>query len=281
MMNTTTHERIKPVLKWAGGKAGLLEQLNPLFPQKFSRYIEPFFGGGAVFFSFEKLPCSLVNDANPELVHLYQIVRDQPNELMSSLDKLSRAYSEQFYYELRSKKLKKAVEIAARTVFLNKTGFNGLYRQNSRGEFNVPFGKREQCPALYDRENLLAVSKRLQNTEIRCEDFETILDKAAAGDFVYCDPPYEPVSTTSSFNAYKANGFSQDEQRRLKQACERATARGAFVIVSNSSARFIAELYEAWDIRTIAARRAINSKAEKRGPVAEVVVLMAPGSFLT
>lgn len=273
-MKMRQNERVKPVLKWAGGKAGLIEQLHPLFPQNFSRYIEPFFGGGAVFFSLEHLPQSLINDANSELVHLYQIVRDQPVELMKTLDKLSLLYSEKFYYDLRSNKEGRAVDIAARTVFLNKTGFNGLYRQNSRGEFNVPFGKRTRCPALYDQENILAVSKRLQKTEIRCDDFELILDCTTAGDFVYCDPPYEPVSTTSSFNAYKANGFSQDDQIRLKKACERATARGVFVIVSNSSASFITELYKDWDMRTILARRAINSKSEKRGPVAEIVVLM-------
>lgn len=266
--------RARPVLKWAGGKSGLLERIVPHFPTHFNRFVEPFLGGGAVFLSLRREVPAILNDCNGELVNLYVIIRDLPHELMDALDLLQKSYCEEFYYSTRTTLPADPVRQAARTVFLNKTGFNGLYRQNSRGEFNVPFGKRPVCPALYERENLLAVSARLAQATIQNRDFETVLAQAGAGDFVYCDPPYEPLSRTSSFNSYNGGGFSQDAQRRLHDACAAAVRRGATVAVSNSSAEFIRELYAEWDIQTIMARRAINSKGSARGEVEEVLVLM-------
>jgi len=191
---------------------------------------------------------------------------------MAALDALARDYAEAHYYALREQAPVEPVARAARMVFLNKTGFNGLYRQNSRGLFNVPFGKRVRCPMLYDRENILALSARLLHTEILNEDFESVIDRAGAGDFVYCDPPYEPLRPTSSFNAYKAGGFSRSDQIRLRSACLRAAARGASVAVSNSAAPFVVDLYAADTVHRVLARRAINSKATSRGVIEEVLV---------
>jgi DNA adenine methylase len=270
--------RIKPVLKWAGGKSGLLPQLLPLFPKNFVRYFEPFFGGGAVFFSLGFTGESYLNDLNTELIDLYETVRDSPLPLIKELDALSLNYSEEFYYILRQLTPKTKKERAARTVFLNKSGFNGLYRQNSKGGFNVPFGKREKCPALYDKENLLRVSNALQHATLQSLDFEAVINQAGSGDFVYCDPPYEPLSRTSSFNAYQGGGFSQAEQKRLKDACIRAQTRGANVLISNSSAEFIKELYFDCEVSSISARRAINSKGDSRGRIEEVAVLLTPSA---
>lgn len=266
--------RARPILKWAGGKSGLIKQLLPLFPNQFTRYFEPFFGGGAVFFALNSKGASFLNDANPELIELYEVVREAPRLLARALDSLSEQYSEDFYYSLREKKPELKVDRAARTVFLNKTGFNGLYRQNSKGDFNVPFGKRVRCPVLYELDNLHRVAAVLRNAVLSTQDFEAVIDQAVAGDFVYCDPPYEPLSRTSSFNAYQRGGFSQEDQRRLKAACLRARSRGVSIVLSNSSADFIKELYSDCDIRSISARRAINSKGSSRGEIQEVAVLM-------
>jgi DNA adenine methylase len=265
--------RVKPVLKWAGGKSGLLSQLLPLFPNKFSRYFEPFFGGGAVFFALGFSGECFLNDLNSELIELYETVRDEPDLLMKELDSLAESYSEEFYYQLRQQIPTLKIARAARTLFLNKVGFNGLYRQNSKGGFNVPFGKRKTCPALYEKENVLKASKLLKNATLQNKDFETLIDCAGSGDFVYCDPPYEPLSRTSSFNAYHGGGFSQAEQKRLKNACIRAHLRGATVVISNSSAEFIKDLYSDCEIVSISARRAINSKGHGRGKIEEIAVL--------
>ncbi len=267
--------KIKPILKWAGGKSALLKQLLPLFPNQFNRYFEPFLGGGAVFFAIHiNNKKSYLNDANKELIDFYEVVRDEPQALMKQLDYFTKNYSEEFYYELRTSFSKTKIMRAARTLFLNKTGFNGLYRQNAKGEFNVPFGKRLKCPALYEIENFLLAAKALQTAQLFSADFEEIINMAGKDDFIYCDPPYEPLSKTSNFNAYQANGFSQDQQRRLKEACLRAQKRGAFVIISNSSAEFIKELYKDCELKFLAAKRVINSKGDKRGEINEVAVIL-------
>ncbi|MDJ0625641.1 MAG: DNA adenine methylase [Candidatus Caenarcaniphilales bacterium] len=265
--------RAKPIIKWAGGKSGLLAQFKEYFPKECNRYIEPFLGGGAVYLSLKQGIPAIVNDSNAEIINLYKVTTNSPNELMENLDFLANQYSEEFYYNLRSQLPKDKVEMAARAIFLNKTGFNGLYRQNSKGFFNVPFGKRIKCPELYVKDNLLNVSNRLKQAEIKSQDFEEIIDETKEGDLVYCDPPYEPLSRTSSFNAYQANGFSQTEQIRLKEACERAANRGAIVLISNSSAKFILDLYKNFDLKTVSAKRAINSKGSKRGNVDELLAI--------
>lgn len=261
-------------MKWAGGKTGLLAQLTTRFPGRFEKYLEPFLGGGAVFLALNDGVPAVLNDSNREIIDLYTVVRDRCDDLLRALDELAGKYSEEFYYRVRSEVFSDPVQRAARTVFLNKTGFNGLYRQNSKGGFNVPFGKRKRCPALYDEANLIAVGDRFRRAELRCEDFATTISEAGPGDFVYCDPPYEPLSKTSSFTAYKDGGFSRVEQERLRDICAEAAGRGVMVAVSNSSAAFIKELYRGFDIRTVMAKRAINSKGDSRGEIEEVLVLM-------
>lgn len=266
--------RAKPPLKWAGGKSQLLSQLVHHFPVQFDRLVEPFLGGAAVTLSLKPGVRALVNDSNSELINLYQVIRDEPRTLMAALDRLSESYSEEFYYRVRAEQPQFPVDIAARTIFLNKTGFNGLYRQNRRGIFNVPFGKRTACPALYSVENTFEVSQRLQSAELRLGDFACVIDEAGKGDFVYCDPPYEPLSQTSSFNTYTRGGFSQEEQTRLRDVCVKAARRGAVVAISNSSSPFILDLFAGEDVRRVAARRAINSKGSGRGSIEEVLVLL-------
>lgn len=273
--------KIKPVLKWAGGKSGPLPQLIQHFPEAFERFIEPFVGSGAVFFALKKMVPGIINDSNPELIGLYEVIRDSPEKLMKELDGLARDYSEKFYYLLRNERPHNEIRRAARMLFLNKTGFNGLYRLNSKGEFNVPFGKRQKCPALYKRDNLLAVSCRLKGVQILNLDFEKIIDRSGTGDFVYCDPPYEPLSQTSSFTSYTAFGFARSEQARLKKVCERAVGRGAVVAVSNSAAPFILNLYSTWVVHIISARRAINSKAGLRGKISETLAMLSPSALGT
>jgi DNA adenine methylase len=268
--------RAKPVLKWAGGKSQLLPQLLEHFPGRFDRLIEPFLGGGAVALALKPGVPAVLNDGNAELINLYQVIRSSPRELMNALDRLSALYSEDFYYKVRSEVPADLIEQAARTVFLNKTGFNGLYRQNSKGGFNVPFGKRELCPALYDVENLMAVSIRLKTAELQHGDFEGAIAAARRGDFVYCDPPYEPLSRTSSFNAYTGGGFSQSEQARLRAVCLEAARRGVTVAISNSAASFILDLYAQDDVRKVSAKRSINSKGNGRGEIDEVLVFFSP-----
>jgi len=265
--------RARPVLKWAGGKSQLLSQLIPHFPGAFNRYIEPFLGAGAIYFSLNPKCPAIINDANPELYELYLVLRDYPRELAQCLDRYSRLYSENFYYELRASRPRTPISRAARFIFLNKTGFNGLYRLNSKGQFNVPFGKRKFCPLLYEAENLKKVSERLKRSQIKNMDFEKVIRLARKGDFVYCDPPYSPLSRTSSFNSYIAGGFSHEEQIRLKSACQDATDRGAIVAISNSAAPLILDLYQDWRIHLIKARRSINSKSHLRGPIHEVLAL--------
>ena len=266
--------RAKPVIKWAGGKSSLMPSMMPRFPSRFSRYFEPFLGGGAVFLSLDAPVRSFVNDRNPEIYLLYLVIRDQSPALMKLLDRYSLQYSEEFYYRLRAQRPRDPVRRAARTLFLNKTGYNGLFRLNSRGGFNVPFGKRVRCPRLYDAQNLALVANRLRKARLTNWDFEKVIARAGKGDFVYCDPPYEPLSPTSSFNSYCAGGFSRVEQARLKAACEAAALRGAYIAVSNSTAPFILELYRGWQIHKILARRSINSKGGSRGAIHEMLAIL-------
>lgn len=273
--------RTKPILKWAGGKSALLPQLVEHFPRQFSCYLEPFLGGGAVFFSLRKnhLLHKWVNDSDPDLYNLYCVVRDTPQSLMRTLAEYSENYSESFYYKLREQQFEDPVLRASQTVFLNKCGFNGLYRKNRSGKFNVPFGKRAYCPILFQESNLLEASERLRSAELTCVDFETVLEQAPEGSLVYCDPPYAPVSATASFRHYQGSGFSLEDQQRLWQACLHAHSRGVHVVVSNSYCDSIVNLYGKDRVRTVNARRNINSKGSARGPVQEVLgVLLAGGS---
>ena len=288
---------VDPFLKWVGGKRQLLEQLRTWYPASFERYIEPFVGSGAVFFDLHKAGAFAAGDRrawlvddNPDLVGCYTMVRDRTEQVIAALMHLEighRARGDAHYYEIRDERFNPdraaggpyTPERAAMLIYLNRTGFNGLFRLNRRGEFNVPAG-RYVNPRICDAERLRAVATVLRHPRvaIECGSFERPLAAAGRGDFVYCDPPYAPLSPTSSFASYTARGFSADDQARLQQAVIAAAGRGACVVVSNSDAPVIRRLYTAREAKRVGllvapvlARRSINSAADLRGPITELV----------
>ncbi|HVJ88603.1 MAG TPA: DNA adenine methylase [Labilithrix sp.] len=264
----------RPILKWVGGKTQLLEQMTPLMPKTYRRYFEPFVGGAAVFFDLRarhpEVPAFL-SDVNAELVNCYVSVRDSVEAVIAALG--THVYDREHYYAVRAwnpDELEPA-ERAARTIFLNKTGYNGLYRVNRSGRFNVPFGRFTR-PMFCDADNLRACSRALAGVSIKHGDFSTVLRSAKEGDFVYFDPPYVPVSPTSDFTAYVPGGFGADEQRKLAKVFTKLADRGVSVMLSNSDTAFVRELYAGFDIQVVYATRSVNSNASRRGKLAEVVV---------
>ena len=271
----------QPFLKWAGGKAQLLSQFEPLFSSSINSYIEPFLGGGAVFFHLKaRLPEMRVvlRDNNAELINCYRAVRDDCQDLMHRLDehlKNFRADGERYFYLIRSQHaLAEPGERAARMIFLNKTCYNGLWRVNARGQFNVPIGSyRPEKVSLYDQQNLLAASRELKGADLGVEDFRETLRSAGSGDFVYIDPPYYPVSPTANFTSYTKEDFGQAEQEELSALFAEASRRGARVMLSNSDTPFIRKLYKDFPTHTVSARRAVNCDGSRRGRIPEVVVV--------
>jgi DNA adenine methylase len=259
-----------PIIKWAGGKTGLLSQFARHFPPKYKRYFEPFLGGAAVFF-YLRPDESYLFDLNAQLIEVYEVVRNNSDELIQALKQYRN--EREYYYEVRAQEPKNLTmtERAARFIFLNKTCYNGLYRVNRQGQFNVPFGKYKN-PAICDEKGLHAASRALHTAKLRVADFEIVLDLAQAGDLIYFDPPYEPLSVTSSFTGYTSEGFTSDDQRRLASAYRTLDKRGCLLMLSNSSAPLIYELYEGYHAYQILARRAINSKADGRGAITELLV---------
>lgn len=266
--------KIKPFIKFAGGKQKLLADIRGKMPANYNRYFEPFIGGGALFFSLEPKG-ALINDVNKDLYTLFSVVRDNPNELMDMIG--THTNSPDHYYSVRAMDRKSSydfmspVERAARFIYLNKTAFNGLYRVNKRGENNVPFGNYIN-PTFFDKDNINACSAALEDTEITNNDFELILDKVNRFDFVYMDPPYHPLSSTSSFTEYTSCGFSTNDQTRLRKFCDKLHAKGAYFMVSNSSTDLIKGLYCDYNIHTIQAARTINSKGSGRGKIDELII---------
>ncbi len=271
----------QPFLKWAGGKAQLLVQFEQFFPAAVTSYIEPFLGGGAVFFHLKaRFPemRAVLRDNNEELINCYKEVRDHCEELRRRLDehlKGFRADGERYYYLVRSQHgLAKPGERAARMIFLNKTCYNGLWRVNAQGQFNVPIGSyRPEKVALYDEDNLLSARRELQGADLGSEDFRETLRSAGPRDFVYIDPPYYPVSATANFTSYTKEDFGQAEQEELSALFAEASRRGARVMLSNSDTPFIRKLYKDFAIHTVSARRAVNCDGAKRGRIPEVVVV--------
>jgi DNA adenine methylase len=268
----------QPFLKWAGGKTQLLTQLDPFLPTSIHSYAEPFVGGGAVFFHLKaRMPRmhALLCDNNEEVINAFVIVRDDPERLMGILDAHLFKYEKDpkyYYYLVRNQhRLFEPAEAAARVVFLNKTCFNGLWRVNGRGEFNVPIGSYRKV-TLYDRQNILAAHQALQGTDVRVQDFRETLRRTAKGDFLYLDPPYHPLSRTSAFTAYTKDDFGEAEQDELAALFADAANRGVRLILSNSDTKFIRNLYRDFLIHPVRARRAINCRGEGRGTVSEVVI---------
>lgn len=261
---------IRPLVKWAGGKSGLLQQFLPLFPKRVNCLLEPFVGGGAVFFHLRPSK-AVVADKNEELINFYRVVRDQPEQLLADLEKHTN--SSDYYYQIRSldPACLNKIQRASRFLYLNKFGYNGLWRVNSRGLHNVPYG-RYQNKKMVDEKNLFRASAALRGAEIKCGDFTPILEEAGPGTFVYLDPPYHPLSGTAKFTSYTAQPFGVEEQRRLEKAFRSLNHRGCMVMLSNSDTPFIRDLYSDFCIQTVTARRAINCRAEGRGLVTELVI---------
>lgn len=266
----TTETRAKPFLKWVGGKRQVLKKIRSLYPASIGRYYEPFVGGGAVFFDLRPSEATL-SDTNRELVDCYTVVRDRVEELIEAL--AAHVYEKDHYYAVRDLDPYDLdpVARAARMIYLNKTGFNGLYRVNSKGKFNVPFGRYDN-PSFCDERTLRACSECLAGQEIRRGSFEMVLGAARPGDFVYLDPPYIPLSKTANFTAYQRRGFGMDNQEKLAQVFDELASRGVSAMLSNSDVPWIHERYEDHNIRVIKAVRQVNSDGSRRGPVGEVVV---------
>lgn len=296
----------KPILKWAGGKSKLIPVMEERYPlelknKNIKRYIEPFIGGGAVFFNlaskyyFEEI---IINDINKELVLTYKVVKEYPTELMNLLSTYQDKYNmfgtieekQNYFYEIRDLFNKgkgninydeisfREIEHAAYMIFLNKSCFNGLYRENKKGGFNVPFGKKEKLNT-FDKENIINASEVLKNAIILNGDFEELEKHIDENTFVYMDPPYRPLNATSNFNDYSKESFNDDSQIRLAEFYKRISDRGAKLMLSNSDPKntdendnFFDDLYKNFNIQRINASRSINSKGTGRGKISEILV---------
>jgi DNA adenine methylase len=269
----------KPFVKWAGGKRQIIDKLKEYVPDEYDTYYEPFIGGGALLFELSPKK-AVINDLNEELMNVYNCLCNEEKfkKMCNLLNHYEAEHSEEFYYEIRNKdKNKNAYNRlsdytkAARTIYLNKACFNGLYRVNSKNEFNVPFGKKTKINT-YEGSNLITVSNYLTMNDIKIQsvDFEESLKTAKKGDFVYIDPPYD--SDTSTFNNYTEDGFGKEEQRRLAQVYKDLDKRGVYVMLSNHNTTLINELYKDYHIHIIEAKRNINANGKKRGKVEEVII---------
>jgi DNA adenine methylase len=268
-----------PFLKWAGGKNQIFDQLRPFFPTEFENYFEPFVGSAAVFFNLRRLRGSFpaaLTDRNVELINCYKVIRDELEELIPSLEVHKRNHDEKSYYSAREQDPSKlsSVERAARFIYLNKTCYNGLYRVNKSGKFNVPIGSYSN-PSIFDEENLAAVSRVLRGVKLKTNDFSAVLDSAKANDFVYFDPPYyteDSGFTSYAVSATGAASFGADEHRQLRNVVDKLTERGCRVVVSNSDTDYVRRLYHRYNMHTVKARRYINCNGAGRHQVSELVI---------
>lgn len=289
----------EPILKWAGGKRQLIDELRTRFPREFDRFHEPFVGGGAVVFDLEPQD-GTINDVNPRLINFYEQVRDRPDELIARCESFESPESDpdpkrefagtdrkgepmrNYYYQQRElfnrrphrEEFDPTME-AALFLYLNRTGYNGLYRENTDGEFNVPIG-RYANPDWVRESAVRTASRVLDGIAIHNTDFESITERATAGDLVYFDPPYEPMSPTANFTDYSANGFEKEDQRRLLETATELDRKGIAVVVSNSGVTY--DWYDemGFDVEIVGATRAINSDAENRGAVDEIIATNVP-----
>ena len=269
----------KPFVKWAGGKRQIMDKLKNYIPYEFNTYYEPFIGGGALLFELSPKN-AVINDSNKELMNVYECIKDENKytKMCNELNHYETNHSEEFYFEIRNKdrdktKFNKMADYkrAARTIYLNKACFNGLYRVNSKNEFNVPFNKKNKINT-YDAQNLGIIHSYLNfsNVKILSVDFEESVKEAKKGDFIYFDPPYD--SDTTTFNSYTEEGFGKEEQIRLARVYKELDERGCFVMLSNHNTKLVNELYKDYNINIIEAKRNINSNGKKRGNVEEVII---------
>ncbi len=272
-------DRVQPFLKWAGGKRRLVSKIRECVPSKYDLYFEPFVGAGAVLFELQP-QIALINDANKELINCYQVIKDYPEKLIAHAQR--HPNTKKHFYQLRSLDREPSfnalspLERASRIIFLNKTCYNGLFRVNSRGQFNVPFSKYSN-PRIVDEVAIRAISRYLNRAKIEMssDDFEDALSGAGPGDFAYLDPPYDPLSDTSSFTGYNLPSFDREEQRRLKNVCDDLTRRECKILLSNSDTEFIRGLYSnkrRYCIIEVEAARNINSVGTSRGKITELLI---------
>jgi len=266
----------KPFLKWAGGKTNLLGQYEPLFPEWSGDYFEPFIGSGAVFFYLSARPEErnyYLSDLNREIVDAFCAVRDDVEGVIKLLAKHQQLHSKDYFYQVRGlvPQNLSALEKAARTIYLNKTCFNGLYRVNKKGEFNVPMGNYKK-PSILQIETLKAASRALSPADLSTGHYSVLVDKAQAGDFIYLDPPYHPLSKTAMFTNYVAQAFGEKDQMELAEVAAALSKKGCLVMESNSNTDFIKDLYKGFKIQEVWARRSINREKSKRGAITELVV---------
>lgn len=271
---------VSPILKWAGGKRQLLTSIMPLIlKQPYKAYYEPFVGGGAVLFRLQPEK-AVINDSNEELINIYQRIKEQPEELIALLREHKEHNCQEYFYEVRALDRDQRrygalqpLKRAARMIYLNKTCFNGLYRVNRAGEFNAPWG-RYRNPDIVGGATIRGISRYLNEAEvtIMCKDYREALRDVQEGAFVYLDPPYMPLSPSSSFTGYTAAGFGRQEQIELKQQCDRLDQRGIHFLLSNSCCEFIEDLYRDYKVVRVSAKRTINAKADRRGVIDEVLV---------
>lgn len=281
MISKMLVSNIKPFVKWAGGKNGLINSLISFIPKNFNSYFEPFVGGGALFFYLKNLNILnskkiYLNDKNVELINAYKQIKINPNKLLEELEILKNNHSKEYFYKIRN--LDRDFDFyslsevfrAARFIYLNKTCFNGLCRYNAKGNFNTPMGNYKN-PKIYDKDLIFSVHEILKNVSITNKDFEVVSLKAKKGDFIYFDPPYYPINKTSSFVSYTDN-FSANEQIRLYKLFKMLDCEGIKVLQSNSNTDFIKELYKDFEIIEVISKRAINCKGDKRGKITELII---------
>jgi len=264
-----------PIIKWVGGKTKLLGELTSRMPERFARYYEPFAGGAALFFRLAPKRAVLA-DSNTDLIRLYTAIASDVNAVVRELERHRAAHDQDHYYAMRARWNDHGIawsgpERAAAFIYLNKTCFNGLWRVNRSGDFNVPIG-RYADPPICVPDTLRAAHHLLARAELRCADYRTAVEDARRGDFLYFDPPYDPVTPTANFTSYTADVFGPDQQRELAQTARDLVARGCMVMLSNSDTPFIRSLYKGFTIDRVKCSRAINSNAAKRGDVDEVIV---------
>ncbi|HGP7913498.1 TPA: DNA adenine methylase [Streptococcus pneumoniae] len=269
---------LQPFTKWTGGKRQLLPVIRELIPKTYNRYFEPFVGGGALFFDLAPKD-AVINDFNAELINCYQQIKDNPQELIEILKVHQEYNSKEYYLDLRSADRDERIDMmsevqrAARILYMLRVNFNGLYRVNSKNQFNVPYG-RYKNPKIVDEELISAISVYINNNqlEIKVGDFEKAIVDVRTGDFVYFDPPYIPLSETSAFTSYTHEGFSFADQVRLRDAFKRLSDTGAYVMLSNSSSTLVEELYKDFNIHYVEATRTNGAKSSSRGKISEIIV---------
>jgi len=268
------------IVKWAGGKKQLIEQFKPLFPKKIERYIEPFLGSGAVaFYVIQKYNPSevLLSDSNEELINVFNTIKHDYQNLIKKLKEHKNKYQKnknEYYYRIRKQNPERLSSLnkAARFIFLNRTCFNGLYRVNSKGRFNVPIGDHKN-PDIVQEEKMKNAAELLKDVNIRVMSFENVIDFAKKGDFAYFDPPYDPLKKGKSFTTYTKDNFLEKDQKKLAEVFDELTRKGCLCMGSNNDTELIREIYSKHNIEIVKAKRMINSDASKRGAINEVVIL--------